>query len=140
MTMPSLERPAVKLTFICVVPGRSLQQGHAGREGDALAAVSVQGVQASPAATLLVGLALLALHLLLVGGPALELLRPSFLGRPQTLQAGHLVQLLQLMQQLQVVGHGCLSGCSDCSDAWAAEEEEKEKEGEEEGFLARVVP
>lgn len=95
--------PTALLTFIRVVAGRGLQERHAGGEGH----VPLVGLrQAAGAAALLVGLPLLALHLLLVHGPPLELLRAPLLGRPQPLQAGHLVQLLQLLDQLQVVGHG----------------------------------
>lgn len=95
--------PTALLTFIRVVAGRRLQERHAGGEGH----VPLVGLrQAARATALLVGLPLLALHLLLVHGPPLELLRAPLLGRPQPLQAGHLVQLLQLLDQLQVVGHG----------------------------------
>lgn len=61
-------------------------------------------------ASLLVGLSLLVLHLLLVHSPSLQLLGPPLLGRPQPLQTWHLVQLLQLLDQLQVVGHGARGG------------------------------
>ena len=57
-------------------------------------------------ACFLVRLALLVLHLLLVYGPSLQLLGTALLGCPQPLQTWHLVQLLQLLDQLQVVGHG----------------------------------
>lgn len=56
-------------------------------------------------ACFLVGLSFLALHLLFVDGPSLQLLRSPLLRRPQPLQAGHLVQLLKLLDQLQVAGH-----------------------------------
>lgn len=52
-----------------------------------------------------VGLALLVLHFLLVDGPSLELLRAALLRGPKAFQTGHLIQLLQLRQQLQVIGH-----------------------------------
>lgn len=63
-------------------------------------------LEAVGTACLLVSLSLLALHLLFIDGPSLQLLRAPLLRRPQPLQAGHLVQLLKLLDQLQVAGHG----------------------------------
>lgn len=62
-------------------------------------------LEAVDIACLLVRLSFLALHLLFINGPSLQLLRAPLLRRPQPLQAGHLVQLLKLLDQLQVAGH-----------------------------------
>lgn len=80
-----------------------------------LALLEIAGV-----ATLLVRLALFVLHLLLINSPSLQLLSAALLGRPQPLQAGHLVQLLQLLDQLQVVGHGAKrEGRQECVERWS---------------------
>lgn len=67
-------------------------------------------LEAVGVACLLVSLSLLVLHLLFIHSPSLQLLGTTLLGGPQPLQAGHLVQLLQLLDQLQVVGHGAGRG------------------------------
>lgn len=66
--------------------------------------------EAVATAGFLVSLSFLALHLLFVDGPSLQLLRTPLLRRPQPLQAGRLVQLLKLLDQLQVVGHDAGAG------------------------------
>jgi len=64
-------------------------------------------------------LPLLVLHLLLILRPFLQLLSPPLLGCPQPLQRGHLIQQLQLRQEVHVGihrfyrergGEGCPSG------------------------------
>lgn len=50
-------------------------------------------------------LPLLVLHLLLILRPFLQLLSPPLLGCPQPLQRGHLVQQLQLCQEVHVGIH-----------------------------------
>lgn len=94
-------------TFLRIVPGRCLQERHASGERHVLLALLLEAVGA---ACFLLRLSLLALHLLLVDGPPLQLLRSPLLRRPQPLQAGHLVQLLKLLDQLQVAGHDAGGG------------------------------
>lgn len=89
-------------------------------------------------ASLLVSLSLLVLHLLLVQRPSLQLLGTPLLGRPQPLQTGHFVQLLQLLDQLQVVGHTATRGGRGTAvvDGWWR----GEVEGGKSMFLARAAP
>lgn len=89
-------------TFIRIVPGRCLQERDAGSEWHVLLVFLLEAVGT---ASFLVSLSFLALHLLFVDGPSLQLLRSPLLRRAQPLQAGRLVQLLKLLDQLQVVGH-----------------------------------
>lgn len=103
-------------TFIWIVPGRSLQERDASSKRHVLL---VFLLEAGGAARFPVSLSFLALHLLFVDSPPLELLRPPLLRRAQPLKAGHLVQLLKLLDQLQVVGHGAGGGgCCRRTDVW----------------------
>lgn len=89
---------AGSLTFLGIVAQRRLQQGHAGLEGHLLAAAT--------SAALPLVLALAVLQVLLILRPLLQLLGPALLCGAQPLQRGHLLQQLQLGQQVHVAGHG----------------------------------
>lgn len=90
-------------TFVWIIPGRCLEQRHAGSKRHVLPVLYL--LEVVGVASLLVSLSLLVLHLLLIHGPSLQLLRTPLLGRSQSLHTGHLVQLLQLLDQLHMAGH-----------------------------------
>lgn len=104
------------LTFIWIVSRRCFQKSNTGSKWHVslgLWLTEIVGI-----ASLLVSLSFLVLHFLLVHGPSFQLLGAALLCRPKPLQTGHLVQLLQLLDELQVVGHGAQRWRVDSSSGW----------------------